>query len=244
MSKKIKLVALDMDGTVLNSNGEISTENAEAIKKVQKKGVTVVFSTGRTLLTCKTFAEALNLSSYLITVNGSEIWDSEGNLLERNFIETMSMDWMWQLSRKHQIPFWAVGDDRIWDNEMPDDLEAVQWLKGRFEFGDNPLRDQVMKEIEKRGEFEVTNSSPSNLEVNALGVNKAAAIQKVCSYMDLSMDEVMTMGDSLNDLAMIKQAGLGVAMGNAQRTVKEAANWVTATNDHHGVAVALEKWVL
>ncbi|MFS0781643.1 Cof-type HAD-IIB family hydrolase [Bacillus sp. 1P06AnD] len=244
MDKDIKLVALDMDGTVLNNEGVISAENANAIQLAQERGVTVVFSTGRTYMRCIDFAKSLNLSSYLITVNGSEIWDGNGELVERVHMPHESMAWMWNLAKKHQIPFWAVGHDGIWDNKMPEDLTSTEWMKIRFEFAEEELKRSVMEAIHQKGGFEVSNSSPSNLEVNMFGVDKAKAIQKVCGLLDISMDEVMAMGDSLNDLAMIKQAGLGIAMGNAQEAVKEQADWVTAANDQNGVSVALHNWIL
>ncbi|WP_158235056.1 HAD hydrolase family protein, partial [Pseudomonas sp. 2822-17] len=80
--------------------------------------------------------------------------------------------------------------------------------------------------------------------INAVGVNKAAALEKVCQRLNITMDNVIAMGDSLNDLAMITEAGLGVAMGNAQETVKQAADWVTDTNNEAGVAKAIHKWVI
>lgn len=70
----IKLIALDMDGTLLNEKCEVPEENREAIKEAMEKGIHVVLSTGRSLLTCRDYAQSLELSSYLITVNGSEIW--------------------------------------------------------------------------------------------------------------------------------------------------------------------------
>ncbi|MFP3488958.1 HAD hydrolase family protein, partial [Staphylococcus sp. SIMBA_130] len=73
------------------------------------------------------------------------------------------------------------------------------------------------------------------------GVNKAAALMKVCDWLDLSMENVMAVGDSMNDIAMIHEAGFGVAMGNAQERVKEAANWVTKDYTEHGVAHAIDQ---
>ncbi|MFD6442882.1 HAD family hydrolase, partial [Peribacillus sp. NPDC060186] len=91
---EIKLVALDMDGTLLNEAGEISAENRKAIKEAENQGVFVVLSTGRSYATCSDFAKSMELQSYLITVNGSEIYDNQGILVERNIVDSESIQWM------------------------------------------------------------------------------------------------------------------------------------------------------
>src|SRR6478752_5856504 len=207
--KEFKLIALDMDGTLLNNQQEISKENREAIAKAQEQGVHVVLSTGRSLLTCREYAQSLELSSYLITVNGSEIWDESGQLVERKLI-----------------------------------VASQEWLKFGYDIPDDALREEVLKQIAGISDFEISNSSLTNLEINALGINKAKGIMTVCERLGISMDEVIAMGDSLNDMAMIEAAGCGIAMGNAQEAVKEAADWVTDTNVNNGVAKAISHWVL
>ena len=108
----------------------------------------------------------------------------------------------------------------------------------------NSHRDIVQKELQERGEFELSNSTPTNIEVNPAGINKARGLTLVCERLGIEMKNVMAVGDSLNDLAMIAEAGLGIAMGNAQEVVKKAAAWVTSTNNEDGVALAIHKWVI
>ncbi|SEM94032.1 Cof-type HAD-IIB family hydrolase [Lihuaxuella thermophila] len=243
--KEIKLIALDMDGTLLDNHGNISPANRQAIKEAQEKGISVVFSTGRTMMTCRDYAESLQLSSYLVTVNGAEIWTGSGELLERNLIEADLVRWMWELSQKYSTYFWCVTIDQVWRNDIPADILAHQWLKFGFDTDDQAAREKILQELEtERDRVEITNSSPTNIEVNAKGVNKAQGLKSVCRRIGISMENVMALGDSLNDLAMIKEAGLGVAMGNAQPVVKEAADWITATNQEDGVAQAIRHWVL
>jgi 5-amino-6-(5-phospho-D-ribitylamino)uracil phosphatase len=240
----IKLVALDMDGTLLNKAGEISQENRRAIKEAENQGVFVVLSTGRSYATCSDFAKSMELQSYLITVNGSEIYDNQGKLVERNIVDSESILWMWELSQKHGTHFWAISCDNIYRAEMPEKIHDSQWLKFGFDTNDDEVRQIIMDELGSKGNFEISNSSPTNIEVNAMGVNKAKAIKLVCSLLDITMENVMAVGDSLNDLAMISDAKVGVAMGNAQEIVKEKADWVTATNEEDGVAKAIRKWAL
>ncbi|WHY79659.1 Cof-type HAD-IIB family hydrolase [Neobacillus sp. WH10] len=240
----IKLVALDMDGTLLNYKGQISEANRQAIKAAQDKGIYVVLSTGRSLTTCREHADALELTSYLVTVNGSEIWDEKRELVERNFVKAELIEWMWELTKQHKTKFWAISTERNWHDEMPEDIHNIEWLKFGFNIDDDATRELILKELEAKAEFELSNSTLKNIEVNPLGINKAKGLGVVCSRLGIEMKNVMAVGDSRNDLMMIKSAGLGVAMGNAQDVVKAAADWVTATNEEDGVAKAIHTWVL
>lgn len=241
---EIKLIALDMDGTLLNNDHDVSEENRLAIKEAEKKGVHVVLSTGRSLKTARDYVLSLELSSYLVTVNGSEIWGPDGELVHRSPVATEHIKWMHELSSQHNARFWAISTENNWNNEMPDDLLSQEWLKFGFHIEEDDIREKVLKELEAKGLFELSNSSLVNIEVNALGINKAKGLEKVCGLLGISMKNVMAVGDSLNDIAMITDAGLGIAMGNAQEAVKQAANDITGTNNENGVAQAIRKWVL
>ena len=242
--KKIKLVALDMDGTLLNSRHQVSKENKEAIQKAQEQGVVVVLSTGRSISTCREHADALGLTSYLVTVNGSEIWDENRNLFRRELLKNEQIEWMYNLSRQYNAGFWAISTERNWHDEMPEDLHNWEWMKFGFNIEDQAIRETVFRKLQEKGEFELTNSFIHNIEINPIGINKAKGLEIVCGRLGIKMDNVMAVGDSLNDMAMIKEAGLGVAMGNAQEKVKLAADWVTTTNDENGVAIAIQSWIL
>lgn len=241
---EIKLVALDMDGTLFNDDHQISNENRQAIREAQEKGLYVVLSTGRSILTCGQHADSLELTSYLVTVNGSEIWDEKRELVERNLLNSELVQWMWELSKQHRAKFWAISTDNLWNNNMPEEISNLEWLKFGFDIEDDDVRAAILKELQEKGEFELSNSTLKNIEVNPLGINKAKGLKIVCSRLGIDMKNVMAMGDSLNDIAMITEAGLGIAMGNAQETVKIAADWVTLTNNENGVAHAIRKWVL
>ena len=89
-----------------------------------------------------------------------------------------------------------------------------------------------------------TASLPGNMEINAPGVTKGSGLLALAAHLGLRREQTMAVGDSGNDRAMIEAAGLGVAMGNAQPPVKAAANYLTADNDHDGVGLAVEKFIL
>lgn len=242
--KNIKLIALDMDGTLLNDKREISQANRLAIQEVQRKGIHVVLSTGRSVLNCRPHAQALELSSYIVTVNGSEIWDDNEELVERKVVQTEDIKFMLELSKEHKTNFWAISTDQNWYNEMPVDIHAYDWLKFGFDVEDDDVREFILQELQKKNQFEISNSHPKNIEVNALGINKANGLKIVCNRLGIGLEQVMAVGDSKNDLAMIEEAGLGVAMGNAQEIVKRKADWITTSNNEDGVAAAIKKWVL
>lgn len=244
MEKNIQLIALDMDGTLLQDNHEVSSANRAAIVEAKAIGIHIVLSTGRSIMTCKDYAEDLGLNTYLVTVNGSEVWDSQGNLLEQNLLDKSLVEMMWGLRTEHNTGYWAISSEKIWRGEFPEDISSYNWLKFGFDIEDDEVREKIHHHLSQHEQLEVSNSSPTNLEVNAVGINKANALKKVCSRIGITMDNVMAMGDSMNDIIMIQEAGIGVAMGNAQQKVKDAADWITTSNNEDGVAQAIERFVL
>lgn len=242
---EIKLIALDMDGTLLTSKDEVSEANKIAIKKARNKGVAVMISTGRWLDTCYPFAEMLELDTPLITVNGGEIWSAKKELIERHVHEPMIMEEMWKLGRDVGVNMWIVSTEKVFNGgDYPEDFSAYKWLKIGFSSEDLSQLESIRKGLANYDDLELTNSLPTNIEVNPLGVNKASGLVRVCKELNISMDEVMAVGDSLNDIKMIEKAGIGVAMGNAQAKIKEVADFTTDTNNADGVAKAIEKFVL
>ena len=243
-NRNIKLIAIDLDGTLLNEAHQISVENQAAIKEAEKQGVHVVISTGRSKITSQDLVDSLSLHTYVINVNGSEIWDEDGTLMERQLLDTIHIEQMWKLKEKYQTTCWATTVCNVWKEPFPKDFASYEWLKFGFDIKDNALRELILSELAKNDALEITNSSLTNIEINAKGVNKARAIEKVCQRIGITMENVLAIGDSVNDLAMIQQAGIGVAMGNAQQIVKDAADWVTTTNVENGVAKAIRTWAI
>jgi 5-amino-6-(5-phospho-D-ribitylamino)uracil phosphatase len=241
---EIKLIALDMDGTLLNDNHEISAANREAIAEAQEMNVHVVIATGRTLATCGKYAQSLDLKNYVVTANGGEIYTHEGELFSATHLAEEAVDHIYELTKKHGIHVWGASADNLYRGELPPDRHDHEWLKFGFDTEDDLIRESIVNDLREKGVTEITNSSPTNIEINALGINKATALKLVCDQLGISLNEVMAVGDSLNDIAMIEEAGLGVAMGNAQDAVKRRADWITATNLNDGVAAAIQRWVI
>nr|WP_077624310.1 Cof-type HAD-IIB family hydrolase [Sediminibacillus massiliensis] len=240
----IKLIALDMDGTLLNSKEEISEANRIAITEAREQGVEVVLSTGRHRLSCQEYAKSLGLNSYLITVNGSEVWTSTGELVTRQSLHIETIQKLVDLNERYGTSAWMASTEQVFRGEFPEKLDEHEWLKVGIDIDDIEVKERILKELEEDELLELSNSHPMNIEINAVGINKARALEKICGYLDITLNEVMTVGDSLNDIKMIQEAGLGIAMGNAQEEVKEAARWVTSTNEEDGVAKAINHWIL
>lgn len=242
---EVKLIALDMDGTLLTSKDEVSEANKLAIKKARDKGVSVMLSTGRWLNSCYPFAEMLELDTPVITVNGGEIWSAEKELIERHVHDPVIMEKMWKLGKEMNVNMWIVSTEKVYNGgAYPDDFSAHEWLKIGFSTEDLSKLESIRKKLGDYENLELTNSLPTNIEVNPLGVNKANGLLRVCEELSISMSEVMAVGDSLNDIKMIEQAGIGVAMGNGQEKIKEVADFITSTNNDDGVAKAIEQFIL
>ncbi|MFA1821708.1 Cof-type HAD-IIB family hydrolase [Virgibacillus oceani] len=244
MKDSIKLVALDMDGTLLNSDQEVSDYTKEVIKKAMEKDVHVVLSTGRWLKSCYPYAEELNLTSYLVTVNGGEIWTMDQELIDRHLLAAEKVERMWHIGKEVGVHMWMMATNEAFRNTPPDDFHHYDWLKFGCHSLEQEKLDKMIEELSYIEGLELTNSMPTNVEANPAGVSKASALKKVCKQIGITLDEVMACGDSLNDIKMIQEAGIGVAMGNAQEAILKAADVVTETNDRDGVALAIEKYVL
>lgn len=229
-----------MDGTLLNDKGDISPSNREAIRAVNNQGIEVVLSTGRYIKEITEFAEILSDSSYLVTANGSEIWKGFDQLIERHVIPVELVEWVLSLAVENDIWFWGMTTENVYHpKNFPDDVHKYDWLKIGMDTANDDVRKKIWKKLIATGKLEVTNSTLTNIEINAKGVNKAKGLGTVCELKNITMANVLSIGDSLNDIMMIKASGCGVAMENAQEAVKEAADWVTAINSEDGVARAL-----
>lgn len=243
-NKQIKLIALDMDGTLLDNELEVSEPTQAVIAKALASGIHVVLSTGRSLETCYPYAELLNLTSYLITSNGGEIYTMDKTLLDQHLLDTEKIEKMWEIGKEMGMQQWMVSTTGIYRDCRPDNFYDHDWLKFGCSSLDKSKLNAMVEELSYFEGLELTNSLPTNVEANPAGVSKAAALHFVCREIDITMDEIMAVGDSLNDIKMIQEAGVGVAMGNAQQAIKNVADYVTDRNDEDGVAKAIERFAL
>lgn len=263
----IKMITIDLDGTLLRSDGSVSDRTVRTLQAARDKGVVVAIATGRMYQTARPYGERLGLGdSPLLLFAGGLIETLESKKIL--FQQVIPREWAqeladlalrrgWQLQTYIDDVLRAARDDEwIRDYERithskayicGDDFYHVQGdcnkLLSRGGHDDLVARKAL---IEKTfpGRFNVLFSAPTFLEIMPQGVDKGEGIRRLGELYGIGTDEIMALGDSQNDLDMLKAAGFPVAMANAAEEVKAAAAYVTASNDDDGVAAAVEKFVL
>ena len=270
----IKLIALDMDGTLVNSMKEIAPEELQAISLAAERGIYVVPASGRTLHTLPGELFANKQIRYYISCNGARISDVlTGEVVYRHNICREDMLKIMAEAKKYRCVREAALDDTLYlaieDDEdelsflpphqhgflramrtLTDDLESrlLSAEEGAEKilifFHDAAELQSFRRWLEENFSLSITSSLPSNLEINALGVSKGRALKALSEHLGIPMSSVMACGDSENDIDMLEAAGLGVAMANATAEAMAAANAVTLSNDEHGVAEAIRRYAL
>jgi len=265
MRKDIRLVAIDLDDTLLRDDLTIAPGAKEAIRKAQQKGVTVVLATGRMFPAALPFAQELGLTGPLITYNGALIRTAAG---ETWWHRPVPRELALEILDFGAAAGWTVQcycDDRLYVRQINDDVKyyleiarvPVQECPDMRALLSERLSTKLLsigspEEIVRRaeslrqafaGRLTITISKPRFVEMLAAGVSKAAALAEVARRLHVPREQVMAIGDSFNDLDMIQWAGVGVAMGNAPDAVKELADCVVGTNMEEGVAEAFERFV-
>lgn len=242
---RYKLLALDMDGTVLDDRELIPEENKKWIAKAQEHGVTVCFSTGREIESIRPYTDELGLTSPIVAANGSEVWEHPDRLYKRHLIDAEWIERFVALAKQHDLWMWVTAVEGKWmlHNWDPQYLDS-QWLKFGFHSDNDTLRQELYETLKSWDVLEITNSHPHNLECNPKGINKATGLLDVCEILGIDMSQVLAMGDSTNDTAMLQAAGMGIAMGNAQEQVKAIADDVTVSHMDNGVAKVIREIIL
>jgi HAD superfamily hydrolase (TIGR01484 family) len=243
-----KLLALDMDGTLLNDELHVTDVNLRWINKAIQQGIIVMLSTGRGYVNAIDYARDMELNAPMITVNGGEIWLKPNELLLRS---TLSASWVVKLHELTELYphtwFWAYTTQRIYNKdswqELHGDWTAYEWLKFGYYDEDITIINEIRQRIEAWQALEISNSSVYNLEINPLGISKASALEYLCAHLSIDLKDVIAVGDSLNDIKAIQAVGLGVAMENAQDEVKAAADAITFSNNEHGVAEVIRRYI-
>lgn len=262
-----KLVALDIDGTLLNADREISDRVKKTIYDVRKKGVKVILSSGRGYMGVKRFVEELELEELVLCLNGAAVSDASGEeLVFSENVDPNVCKKVIEFCEEHNIyTILFVGKDAYVNerNHKAEFFELHDRIKvnavgklSRFYNGHptgkllmhdeyenlKKLRDRIENELKEK--INVTFSLPYFLEAYSPKTSKGLMLSKVAEYYGIKREEVIAMGDGENDLSMIEYAGMGIAMGNAVDIVKQKANFITKPNTEDGVAYALEKFIL
>lgn len=267
---KIKLIAIDIDGTLLNEKNELAQATIEAVQAARDAGIKVVLCTGRPLTGVKGYLDQLGLSGddqYVVTFNGALAQTISGKVLVHHTLDYDQYRKLEQLSHQLGTHFHIETDQHIYTanknisdytigeaflvkmsvryrevSEMPADLTVSKVM-----FIDHPaIINQAVSQLpdDFKDDFYFVQSEPFFLEAMNKAASKGNTITGLAADLGIDISDVMAIGDQGNDLSMIQAAGFGVAMGNGIDEVKDAAQAVTLTNREDGVAAAIRKYAL
>lgn len=258
----VRLVATDLDGTVIRTDGTLSSRTCSAIKDVQASGVQVVFVTGRPTRWMADVARVTGHTGLAICANGAVVYDLAAEaVVERFVLECQAVaDVVATLRAALPGVSFAVENSSGFSREpdyplrdgMPhiphstlEELVSEPAVKILVRHGDRDVDDLLAAARAAVGSaVEITHSAaggPALLEVSAAGVSKATTLARLCEERGIEPSAVITFGDMPNDLPMFAWAGTAYAVANAHRDVLAAADHHTLSNDDDGVAVVLEK---
>ncbi len=256
-----KMIALDLDDTLLDSRSEIPERVSAAVKKASAAGIRVVLSTGRILKGMRRFYDRLGLDTLMITTGGAEIYDSGGRTIFSRPVEPQDTKQILKLAQERG--FYAqvyVNGDVLYreHNQYSENYQRVNGFSGIITPGLYELENIVSSKVillsdaQRVLDFQpvaiklfpqlaIRRSQPEYLEFYHADVSKGAAMKFVAAHYGIDLSDVVAIGDSQIDIPMIQAAGLGVAVENAGDEIKKAANMICASNDDGGVADVIEK---
>lgn len=262
----IKLVVTDLDGTLLNSEQKVSTENKEAVRAAVDSGVVVTIATGRMYSSALPYAKQLAIDVPIITYNGAVIQSVNGKVIFERFVEPTLVKAVAAFCRERNWYVQIYSDDNLYFAEHNDKAKSYEELAGikGIAVGDKlyDLDSRVPKMLvmtdtaeetdgyiemlqsKFEGKLFVVKSNPTYIEIVSPAVNKAAALTILREKLQIDKADVMAIGDSGNDIPMLKEAGKSVAMRNAVKSIQQLCDYVTDDCDHSGVAKAINKFVL
>ena len=256
----IKLIAMDMDGTLLSPNHKtVADADKEALIKAHESGIKLAISTGRTLSTIGDICTQIPEIDFIIFSNGAGIYDRQTEkIIYRNnmpaetaekylpYIEERSGFIEAYIDGVAYAPVFRAmfGTGVI----VTDDFTKVYGEYGIekviFYIADSSVCIEAEKYLRTQPEIFVTSSVGRSIEFTKAGTDKGDALQALCEYIGAEPEEAMALGDAGNDIPMIKAAGYGIAMENADEKTKAAAKYITKTNAENGVAAAIYKYAI
>lgn len=268
----IRILALDLDGTLYNTEKVVTDANKKALAAAREKGVKVVITTGRPLKAIGNLLEELDLldhDDYSITFNGGLVQRNTGDILDKS---SLSFDQIRQIQQALEavgLPTDIISDGNVYSIPSKDgrhsqyhlanplltfiEVASLAELPKDITYNkivtvtDPDFLDQQIAKLSLSlfEEFETFKSRDIIFEIMPKGIDKAFGLNLLCQHLGLEARHVMAMGDEANDFTMLEWAGLGVAMANGVAGAKAIANAVTTlTNDESGVAEAVKRFIL
>ncbi|EHI97663.1 LOW QUALITY PROTEIN: HAD-superfamily hydrolase, subfamily IIB [Clostridium sp. DL-VIII] len=263
-----KLIAIDMDGTLLKEDKTITPKTKEALKVARSLGVKIVLTSGRPIQGIKHYLNELQLTGkeeYVIGLNGALICrSSDYSIISSNeTLKGKDLKYIYNKVKNLKTYFHAFTKDKDLVNieskfskdeekrinlkvrvvdfltETKDDDEILKVVLEEEKDVLNKIMSQIPKELFE--EYNVIRSVDFMLEFMKKGCNKATGIEKLAQHLGIRKEEIIAIGDAVND---IEYAGFGVAMGNAEDEIKMLANFITKSNEEDGVAYVINKFII
>lgn len=282
-----KLVAIDLDGTMLNQYGVITQKTKEAIKKVQEQGIEVVLASGRPIDSMKTIAQEINSEKYFISGNGAIIYDiAKDEIIYENTLKKQKVLDIIKICEENSIYYNIYTEKDIIaknlqyntlyyhkENTNKEEKEKthINIVENIYNYilntnqkivkiticdSNQVIFNSIMRKLKEIDEIEILDVSHMSkkvirqgteevsieyffTEVSAKNVDKWNALEFLKDKMNIQTQQVVAIGDNINDKKMIENAGLGIAMGQSHPIIKECANKVVASNTEEGVSQAL-----
>ncbi len=268
---RFDVMVLDVDGTLTGSNREISDRTRDALINAQKRGKTIAIASGRSIAGIRGVASKISLEEYggyVIAYNGTTVVNCKtGECIFNQVVPGDMIQPVYDTARELSVGIMAYHDaakELIVANGVTSyvkaDAEACQVSIREVEHFTKEVHMPInkifvsgepdhMKEVERimqerfGSQLNVFRSDPYYVELLPKYIDKGIAVDKLAKHLDVSKDRVICVGDSYNDLPMLRYAGLGVAMGNASQEIREQADYVTGTNDEDGIVTLIEKFM-
>lgn len=263
---KYQLVCTDVDGTLIDNAGIIPKINREALQELSEHQVCFAITTGRMLASARQLAAYYGISPYMVCSNGAVVADSSGRILRGDFFTDETMEAICSIGQEYRclmgfnMPDGVVYNGRnhfedllyheanrlyggsghrirvgyVEGYQIPEGCGEIAkislWAKCQEDF------DAVWSKVEALEGVCITTAMQWNLELTVAGISKWTGIQVLLEKLHFSAEQVICLGDTMNDEEMIRQAGKGVCMGNGQTALKEIADYIADTNENGGVA--------
>ncbi|MCF6335112.1 MAG: HAD family hydrolase [Spirochaetales bacterium] len=258
----IRAIAFDMDGTLLNEKGQISSRIKKVLNKLKEREIELMLSTGRSYEALLPFKNELELNSPVICYNGAQVLQADGVIIRNHTIDNDISGHLVSFAREKCVHFQAYSNGTLYFEKMTPEAEAYENhvnLRGKvinfdtmkphdftklMYLGAHEKLEGLSNSIKElySGNLSVTFSNPVYLEFMPGGVSKGDALYEVAEHLGIETTNIMAFGDGDNDISMIKVAGTGVAMENATSELKSIADEVTLSNTDDGVAEFLEEF--
>jgi hypothetical protein len=262
----IKLVAIDLDGTLLNSQHELSARNEQALYQAMKEGVQIVLATGKTRYSALDLIRHLDLKSAGIYSQGLILYDGDGTVRFQHTMDDEVARQVIDYADLHEISLLVYSGMSLYTNQFTDDPtritqygepEPIVEAKlcdivgnvpiNKLIFMDTPstitkIRAELADQL--AGRATVVQALEEMLEVMPNGISKGTAFRFLVDDIGLRQAETMAIGNAENDIEMIEAAGIGVAVENSMDSLKAVADVIVPSNDDDGVAVAIDRFVI